>query len=92
MKMYEKLQRAHGTLMTVNDRSDFDLEPTCKLLKQAADHIETTTFTTNELELIREVLARHTIRLSPTGTQYKKWGPIYAKIDRIRKYDNAQNN
>ena len=39
MNMYEKLQRAHGTLMVVNDRSDFDLEPVCKLLKEAADRI-----------------------------------------------------
>jgi hypothetical protein len=40
MKMTEKIERAAGTLLTVNDRSDFDLEPVCKLLKEAHDHVE----------------------------------------------------
>jgi len=40
MKTTEKLRRAYGTLMTVNSRTDFDLEPTCKLLRQAAAEIE----------------------------------------------------
>ena len=39
MNMVEKLQRAHGTLMVVNDCSDFHLKPICDLLKQAADCI-----------------------------------------------------
>lgn len=36
----EKLQRAAGVLLTVNDRSGFDLSPTCKLLKEAHDEIK----------------------------------------------------
>ena len=39
MKMTEKLERAAGTFLTLNDRTDFDLEPVCKLLKQAHDYI-----------------------------------------------------
>lgn len=39
MKMTEKLERTAGTLLTLNDRSAFDLEPVCKLLKQAHDYI-----------------------------------------------------
>lgn len=37
--MTEKLERAAGTLLTVNARSDFDLEPVCALMKEAHDHI-----------------------------------------------------
>lgn len=39
MRMTEKLERAAGTLLSVNARSDFDLEPVCKLLKEAHDYI-----------------------------------------------------
>lgn len=39
MKMTEKLERAAGTFLTLNDRSDFDLGPVCNLLRQAHDYI-----------------------------------------------------
>ena len=39
MKMTKKLERAAGTLLTVNDRSSFDLKPVCALMKQAHDYI-----------------------------------------------------
>ena len=39
MKMTEKLERASGTFLTLNASSDFDLEPVCKLMKQAHDYI-----------------------------------------------------
>jgi hypothetical protein len=39
MKITEKLERAAGTFLTLNDRSDFDLGPVCKLLREAHDYI-----------------------------------------------------
>jgi len=39
MNITKKLERAAGTLLSVNQRTDFDLEPVCKLLKEAHDYI-----------------------------------------------------
>jgi hypothetical protein len=39
MKITEKLERAAGTFLTLNDRTDFDLGPVCKLLREAHDYI-----------------------------------------------------